>query len=64
MTNYNEWCKELGVATLYDYTNNQNIEFIKRLTDAKHQAWLMEREKQLKEEYERNRRRFVQKIGV
>lgn len=64
MSNYNSWCKELGVATLYDYTNPKNIEFVKKLSDAKHQLWLNEREKQLKEEYERNHRKFVQKVGV
>ena len=46
MSNYNSWCKELGVATLYDYTNPKNIEFVKKLSDAKHQLWLNEREKQ------------------
>ena len=64
MSNYNSWCKELGVATLYDYTNPKNIEFVKRLSDARHQQWLDERERKLNEEYERNHRGFIQKIGL
>jgi hypothetical protein len=40
MIGFNEWCKELGVATLCDYEDRKVREWVKKIEEAKHIEWI------------------------
>ena len=40
MISFNDWCKELGVATLCDYEDRKVREWVKKIEEAKHIEWI------------------------
>jgi hypothetical protein len=40
MTDFNNWCKELGVATLCDYNERGVKDWVERLENANHIEWI------------------------
>lgn len=40
MISYNDWCKELGVATLCDYDDLRIRKWVKAVENAKHVEWI------------------------
>jgi len=40
MISFNDWCKELGVATLCDYNDRMVKDWVERIEEAKHIEWI------------------------
>ena len=40
MKGFNEWCKELGVATLCDYEDFRVKQWVRKVEEAKHVEWI------------------------
>lgn len=40
MISFNDWCKELGVATLCDYNDRMVKDWVERIEEAKHIKWI------------------------
>ena len=40
MISFNDWCKELGVATLCDYNDRMVKDWVGRIEEAKHIKWI------------------------